>query len=360
MTAPVSHSESIVDEAAEYVVHAPARLHLGFVDLNGGLGRRYGSIGLTIDGLDTRVRAAPASRLVVDCADDEIAQRVTELLARLCARHAPGRALRLVVEATAPAHAGLGSGTQLALAVAQAASRALGVVAPLRELATLSERGQRSGIGIAAFEGGGFVVDGGRGATSAPPPLLARLRFPRDWRCVLLFDDAVEGLSGQRERAAFAGLPRMGEAAAGALARQVLVGLMPALVEHDFDAYSDAVAAVQLANGEYFAPAQGGLYASARVAGLLAAAAREFGFRGVGQSSWGPTGFVFAPDAVSAAAIVSFLDARKTAGLHCRIVSGNNLGARCGLRGELDVDSGDGAPPAADPLRFIPPQRRGS
>ncbi len=340
----------MIDEAAEYVVHAPARLHLGFVDLNGGLGRRYGSIGLTIDGLDTRVRAAPASRLVVDCADDEITARVTELLARLCARHAPGRAVRLVVETTAPAHAGLGSGTQLALAVAQAAARALGVAAPLRELATLSERGQRSGIGIAAFEGGGFVVDGGRGATDAPPPLLARLCFPNDWRCVLLFDDTIEGLSGQRERAAFVHLPRMSEAAAGALARQVLVGLMPALVERDFASYSNAVAAVQRANGEHFAPAQGGLYASARVAGLLAAVARELGLGGIGQSSWGPTGFVFAPDAASAAAVVSFLDARKTEGLHCRIVSGNNLGARCGLRGEFD----------GDPLRFIPPQRRGS
>ena len=30
-------------------VSAPARLHLGFVDLNGSLGRKYGSIGLAVD-----------------------------------------------------------------------------------------------------------------------------------------------------------------------------------------------------------------------------------------------------------------------------------------------------------------------
>ncbi len=30
-------------------VIAPARLHLGFLDLNGGLGRLFGSIGLAID-----------------------------------------------------------------------------------------------------------------------------------------------------------------------------------------------------------------------------------------------------------------------------------------------------------------------
>src|SRR5258708_15684104 len=49
-------------EAVE--VFAPARLHLGFLDLNGGLGRRFGSLGLTIDGIGTRLtvtRAPPAS-----------------------------------------------------------------------------------------------------------------------------------------------------------------------------------------------------------------------------------------------------------------------------------------------------------
>ena len=30
-----------------------ARLHLGFLDLNGGLGRRFGSLGLALDGPET-------------------------------------------------------------------------------------------------------------------------------------------------------------------------------------------------------------------------------------------------------------------------------------------------------------------
>lgn len=354
MSAPITHRDSTAAEDTGVIVEAPARLHLGFVDLHGGLGRRFGSIGLAIDGPVTRVQAAPAARLVVDAPDATTTARVMDLVARLCARLAPARALRVCVDATAPAHAGLGSGTQLALAVAQAVSRALGVAAPLRELADLGERGLRSGIGIAAFEGGGFIVDGGRGAATATPPLLARLHFPDDWRCVLLFDDASAGLSGQRERAAFATLAPMSEATAGELARQVLVGLMPALVERDFAGFSRAVAAVQRANGEYFAPVQGGPYASARVGDLLAGIARNFGLAGIGQSSWGPTGFVFAPDAAVAAAVVSFVDARKAEGLRCQIVTGNNVGARCGLRGELDV-----ATPTAAPVWPIPHQRRG-
>src|ERR1700736_6424665 len=48
------------DQAAHVVVFAPARLHLGFLDLDGGLGRRFGGLGLTIDGFGTRLRMAPA------------------------------------------------------------------------------------------------------------------------------------------------------------------------------------------------------------------------------------------------------------------------------------------------------------
>ncbi len=38
-------------------VEAPSRLHLGFLDLNGALGRRFGGVGFTLDGLSTRVVA---------------------------------------------------------------------------------------------------------------------------------------------------------------------------------------------------------------------------------------------------------------------------------------------------------------
>ena len=348
MTEAPPPSSPSLDGQSGFTVVAPARLHLGFVDLCGNFGRRFGSIGLAIEGLPTRVRAAVAQRDVVEGVSGDIAARVQALIARLVERHAPGRALQVAVDAVAPTHAGLGSGTQLSLAVAHVVSRALGIAAPVRELAALTERGQRSGIGIAAFEGGGFVVDGGRGALSATPPLLARLRFPGAWRCVLLFDERIEGLSGQGERAAFATLPAMSEAAAAALARHVLVGLMPALVEADFAAFSHHVAAVQSANGDYFAPAQGGRFTSARVGTLLAAVAHEFGFVGLGQSSWGPTGFVFAPDAAAATAVATYMDARKAEGLRCLIVTGNNLGARCGLSGEFGAD-----PPPAAPARLI-------
>src|SRR6185437_12055958 len=49
------------DQAAHVAVFAPARLHLGFLDLEGGLGRRFGGLGLAIDGLGTRLRLAASA-----------------------------------------------------------------------------------------------------------------------------------------------------------------------------------------------------------------------------------------------------------------------------------------------------------
>ena len=42
-------------------VAAPARLHLGFLDPSATLGRRFGSLGLVVEGLETVVEIAPSS-----------------------------------------------------------------------------------------------------------------------------------------------------------------------------------------------------------------------------------------------------------------------------------------------------------
>src|SRR4051812_7306237 len=102
---------------ASVTIAVPARLHLGFLDLNGGLGRRFGSIGLALDRLGTKLTIKTASHAAVKGPDGERAGRHLADLQR-----ALGIAgyFDLSVEQAAPAHAGLGSGTQIALAVAAA------------------------------------------------------------------------------------------------------------------------------------------------------------------------------------------------------------------------------------------------
>lgn len=299
-TAPAMHNagdayrgkdaSALMTEAVE--VTCGARLHLGFFDLNFGLGRRFGSLGLALQQPRTRLvlRRAAAGR--VSGPEQERAARYLAALAEQL--DLPGAHELLIAEAM-PAHAGLGSGTQLALAVAAAVRRLHGRPGDLRADAALLGRGARSGVGIGLFAEGGLVADGGRGAGDAPPPVLARLAVPPEWRVLLLLDPARAGLSGGSERDAFAALPDMPAATAGAICRLVLMGVLPALAEADLANFGAALTRVQELLGEHFAAAQGGRFSSPRVAAAVARLG-ALGATGLGQSSWGPAGFAFARD----------------------------------------------------------------
>ena len=326
-------------------IEAPARLHLGFLDLHGGLGRRFGSLGLAIDAFATRIEAAPAPDF--SAAGPGSARALAWARGYAAARGLKGGA-RLHIRASIPEHAGLGSGTQLALAVGTALERLLGPgPAPApgsdggsdggsnrdhdgRAVACLLGRGARSGIGIGAFEQGGFLCDGGSATEpGGPPPLLMRLPFPETWRVLLLLDPGHQGLYGDRERRAFAELPPFPPETAGHLCRLLLMQLAPALAEGRFAPAAAALGEIQRAVGAHFAPAQGGCYTSPAVAAALDWAGAA-GYAGRGQSSWGPTGFVLVPDAAEALRLCEALRGRfdARAPLDYRITGGRNRGAR--------------------------------
>lgn len=307
-------------------VESPARLHLGFVDLNGDLGRRFGSLGLALDGMSTTVVAEPSADFSIS-GDD--AARVEKYALRTLQAFDLPRRLALTVDNAIPAHAGLGSGTQLALATAAAIAELSGLERSVRELARLTGRGQRSGIGIGVFEEGGFVIDGGRAPATVVPPLLARFEFPQDWRVILVGDGDHQGLSGAAEISAFESMRPMTRDAAADLCRLTLMGVLPALVERDFESFSTHIAAIQATIGEYFGPCQGGVFTSGAVADAIGWIRSTFGLDGVGQSSWGPTGFAFINGEARADQILDQLKIRFAAepGLSFSVHRGRNRGA---------------------------------
>ncbi len=284
------------------MVRAPARLHLGFLDLHGGLGRCFGSIGLALEEPFTELQLQPSREL---CCEGSEASRVR----RLClaaAEHLEVEALCRIVTTTAiPAHAGLGSGTQLALAIGGGIARLNGR-AFTPAAAEALDRGNRSGVGIAAFFQGGLIVDGGRRSGHGLPPVIARLDFPADWRVLLVLDPDRAGFHGEGERAAFARLPAFPEHDADRISRTVLMQILPALAEQDLPGFGAGIADIQRRLGDHFAPAQGGRYTSPRVAAAMAAV-EALGIGGAGQSSWGPTGFAFVGSEAEAADVVRWL-----------------------------------------------------
>ncbi|AGK57923.1 beta-ribofuranosylaminobenzene 5'-phosphate synthase family protein [Hyphomicrobium denitrificans 1NES1] len=305
-------------------VRAPARLHLGFLDLNGAIGRRFGSIGLAVDQPETELTLTHATRH--EAGGFESARALA--LVKKFAGTTPGGGYAVDVRQAIPAHAGLGSGTQLALAIGAAIARMEGRTLSPSDLAALGERGARSGIGLSAFASGGFIVDGGKGADDRPPPLTVRCDFPDDWRIMLILEESGAGVSGEAEATAFANLPEFPRSSAAHICHLVLMKLIPGLKETDLDAFGSALTEIQQIVGGYFASKQGGSVWTSPAVGRLAHRMRDLGAQGIGQSSWGPTGFAFVdtPDAAQRL-YDSLVEEAKGDGLSILVARGRNTGA---------------------------------
>jgi len=274
--------------ARRVTVEAPARLHFGMFDLRGDLGRRFGGMGAAVPTPSLLLEGEPAPGLDADGPD---AARVLDAARRFLAHHAlpADRAgARFVVRRALPAHAGLGSGTQLALATARALAELHGLPTHVTALARAVGRARRSAIGTWLFDGGGLVVEGGRrDGSDAPAPLLARLELPAHWRAVLVVPRAAPGVSGDAEAGAFARLPAPPASEVARVAHLVLMQLLPAVADRELAPFGAALTEVQRITGRWFATEQGGAFAPgpsvALVERMLA-----WGAAGVGQSSWGP------------------------------------------------------------------------
>jgi beta-RFAP synthase len=277
-------------------VEAPARLHFGILDLRGHRGRRFGGIGAALPIPAVRLEATRAEGLTVEGPD---AGRAEEAARRFMAAFPlPGAHLRLTQ--SIPSHVGLGSGTQLALAVARALAELHGIRLEPPALARAVGRGGRSAIGTWTFALGGFVLEGGRRPDSdAVAPLISRLPVPPSWQAIVVIPEGKPGLSGRQEADAFRGLAPPSEVEVERVAHLVLMQLLPALAEADLAEFGAALSEIQRITGSWFAAAQGGAFAAGPSAELVRQLA-EFGAQGVGQSSWGPTVYGITPDPDSA------------------------------------------------------------
>jgi beta-RFAP synthase len=238
--------------------------------------------------------AEPAEHWV---AEGHLASRVERIIAHLRDQtYEPGIHLvpaRVCVQNAPDEHLGLGVGTQLSLAVARAVLKLAGLDdrSP-SELARLTGRGSRSGIGLHGFQHGGLIVDGGRNHDSDIRPLVARMRFPEEWSVLIVQPEGVGGLHGVDEKEAFAKLPPISRAEGDSLFQLITREVLPAVLNRDLYAFGAALGEMQERVGTAFAPAQGGIYAT-RHAALIVNELEHLGFAGAGQSSWGPTLYAF-------------------------------------------------------------------
>lgn len=333
----ITAAETLKEPGPRVTVRAPGRLHLGFLDPAGTLGRRFGSLGLVIDQFETVVQLSPAARDTITAAPG-IAQgeldRAAEHLAALRRHTGIQRAVSMHLPRLLPTHAGFGSGTQLALAIGRAFAQLNGIGLSTTQIASSLGRGLRSGVGIAGFERGGLLLDGGPNADGTAASLTARLDFPSRWCVLLVMDSRHAGLSGSDERHAIATLPPFPREAAAELCHHLVMQILPGAASGDFASFACGLSRMQELLGDHFAPAQGGQpYTSAAVGRLLRWMAAST-TAATGQSSWGPTGFAILPSAFEAEALADAAHAAGAvdAGLAMHIVHGRNVGAAISMR----------------------------
>ncbi|HEX3998029.1 MAG TPA: hypothetical protein VHX65_05710 [Pirellulales bacterium] len=275
-----------------------SRLHFGMFsfgyDFDSAAVRQFGGVGLMVaePGIRLSVRPAP----ILD-ATGPLADRAVAFVRRAAAAlQLPGvPQCHIRIESAPREHIGLGTGTQLGMAVATAihilAGRPLGLPG---EVAATVGRGQRSAIGSHGFAVGGLLVEAGKRRPDEISPLVARKELPAAWRILLLTPRNATGLFGDVERQAFASLPPVPPETTAELCAESLLHLLPAAAEADFAAFSASEYRFGQIAGKCFATRQQGIFFD-QTAAQLAARLRALGIEGVGQSSWGPTLFAVLP-----------------------------------------------------------------
>jgi beta-ribofuranosylaminobenzene 5'-phosphate synthase len=274
-------------------VETGARLHFGFQNLSLAHERLYGGIGVGLNTPQIVVEAEEAAS--IHCDDAEALPYVGDAVGIL---GVPGATV--TVHDRYERHIGLGSGTQLALASLVAIAEAYDLDVDTRELAPQLGRGGRSGVGVATFESGGFVVETGhpterfttappdRGEWTVPEPL-GVWQLPDEWRFLLIQPAAKRGLSGENEDDRMRTIvERADPGIADEIATLLTRRLLPAVVEADLDTFASAVSRLGRLNGAWYADEQGGVYRPP-AGKLIERLDGHPAIAGCGQSSWGST-----------------------------------------------------------------------
>ncbi len=297
-----------------------SRLHFGLLDT----AAPFGGIGVMIDTPITEVVVSPAPQFVCD------EQRGRDIAIRLMKRmgHEQLPGCRIDIRQRAQPHHGLGTGTQLAMALADALATFCGATLDHETLATqIAQRGNRSAVGSHGYFQGGLIYEStpNRSTSSpspAPSPLNAiaqRIELPDQWR-VLVFRPSVDTptISGAVEQQQFDRLGSASVVQREALQRIVEDELLPSARGGQFDAFTDALARYNHASGMLFEHVQGGPYSTVAIDRLVKTL-QALGAAGVGQSSWGPSVFSWFETESSAIDFAAQMESTDVHVMQCRV-----------------------------------------
>ncbi|WP_316559190.1 beta-ribofuranosylaminobenzene 5'-phosphate synthase [Methanimicrococcus stummii] len=321
-----------------FEIKTPSRIHMGLIDMNGGLGRLDGSVGLALADGGISLRAKRSDSVIVTerfengdvlpC-DPVFAAQIAGIAAALLPENEGA-----LFEFSSPVrqHIGLGSGTQIALSTATAVNELYGLGKSVKELAQITRRGGTSGIGVLAFEHGGFIVDSGHNAadkngflpssrsTAPPANMLLRLDFP-DWDVIVAIPPKV-GISGEEEKHFFQSVCPVPIEEVRETSHIILMQMLPAIIEQNIEGLGNAVNSLQKLGFKKHEVAVQPPEVKTVIDLML-----KNGLYGAGISSFGPAVYGFSEDKNQSEEIRSLLLEKMPPGSEVLITKANNKGA---------------------------------
>jgi len=276
------------------VVDAPSRLHLGFYNFFED-GIAYGSLGVAIEEPKFLVRLWRSNKFeIINKTEVELTDIIGKVVEKFNIMD-----IGISIEKAIPRHVGLGSTTQGILSLGYGISKLFNFSYSVRDIALMFGRGRDSGIGIAVFEKGGFIIDSGRriddivrppkDLKDLPLPMIRKV-IPRNWYFLVFIPKGVRGLDEVVERRAMdqpSSLPRDLQYE---LYKLILLHIVPSIDRKDIVVFGKAITKLQVIVGTYFSKYQKGIYCCEETE-IIINSLLNHGAYGAGQSSWGPTAY---------------------------------------------------------------------
>ena len=291
-------------------IKSPSRLHLGLIDMNGSYGRLDGGIGLTIQDPNLCLYCEPAEKgITIDFNENfnfnesiknECNKKITQAAEKVINFYDVDEGFYFRVDKAYLPHSGLGSGTQIALSTGKLITEYIGEESNGYSLGKITGRGGTSGIGVFAFDYGGFIVDGGHSkkekssflpssaSKASPPQLFGRYEFPDEWGVLLVILKSEVSVSGQKEVNIFQDYCPIDRQEVELFSHLIFVNLIPFLLEKDLPCFGSIINKIQTIG---FKKIEVQLQ-SDNIKALMNKLT-EIGAYAVGMSSFGPTVYSF-------------------------------------------------------------------
>ncbi len=271
-------------------INSPSRLHLGFIELDKSAPRNFGSIGLTISQFQNVILIKESKKYEIESKNEYVKLKINEIFEKFKKKFV-FKPFKIEVHETTPSHVGLGSGTQLALTIGLLISEFHNLKLSFKDIVKISGRGLRSGVGIESFNNGGFIVDCGKGNMTTIPPVFFRTEWPDKWKIILILDNSFKGLSGNDEKKQFEVISKIEPNISMINSQTLLMNIIPSIIENNFTNFCKGIQIIQENMSRVFYNDEK-KFASKGVEKIFNFLNKKK-IMGYGQSSWGPSGFVF-------------------------------------------------------------------